>query len=71
MLRSSIIISNIVVARKMSDSNAPLEKISGLLDESSSLLKEQELEAAYREANQEIDSAWDATSGDGLEEDSW
>ena len=55
----------------MSDSNAPLEKISGLLDESSSLLKEQELEAAYREANQEIDSAWDATSGDGLEEDSW
>ena len=30
------------------------------------LLQQQELETAYREANQEIDPAWEVTAADGL-----
>ena len=35
------------------------------------LLQEQELEKAYREASQEIDSAWDVTVADGLVDETW
>ncbi|NEP11828.1 MAG: CopG family transcriptional regulator [Symploca sp. SIO2C1] len=35
------------------------------------LLQEQELEKAYREASQEIDSAWDVTVTDGLVDETW
>lgn len=34
-------------------------------------LREQELESAYREANQEIDPDWDLTVADGLIDESW
>lgn len=34
-------------------------------------LQEEELEKAYREANQEIDSTWDVTIADGLADETW
>lgn len=34
-------------------------------------LREQELESAYREANQEVDPDWDLTVADGLIDESW
>lgn len=34
-------------------------------------LREQKLESAYREANQEIDPNWDLTVADGLIDESW
>lgn len=30
-----------------------------------------DLERAYREANAEIDPAWEATVGDGLDDETW
>lgn len=35
------------------------------------LLREQELESAYREANQEIDPNWEMTVADGLTDEAW
>jgi antitoxin ParD1/3/4 len=35
------------------------------------LLKERQLEAAYREANQELNDDFDHTVGDGLEDETW
>lgn len=35
------------------------------------LLQEQELEAAYREANQEYDKDWELTVADGLKDEAW
>lgn len=35
------------------------------------LLREQELEEAYREANQEVDSDWELTVADGLADETW
>lgn len=35
------------------------------------LLQEQELEAAYREANQEFDKDWELTVADGLKDEAW
>ena len=35
------------------------------------LLRNQELESAYREASSEIDSAWDITIADGLTDETW
>jgi antitoxin ParD1/3/4 len=32
------------------------------------LLQQQQLEACYKEANEEIDETWDAVTNDGLEE---
>ena len=34
-------------------------------------MQEQELEQAYKEANQEIDAAWDLTVADGLADETW
>ncbi len=35
------------------------------------MLSPQALEDAYREASAEIDEAWEATVGDGLENEAW
>ncbi|MFB2880254.1 type II toxin-antitoxin system ParD family antitoxin [Floridanema aerugineum] len=35
------------------------------------LLQNQELEEAYRQASEEIDSDWDITIGDGLTDETW
>lgn len=35
------------------------------------LLQERELAIAYQQANQEIDSDWDITVGDGLGDETW
>lgn len=34
-------------------------------------MQEQELEQAYKEANQEIDPGWDLTVADGLADETW
>lgn len=34
-------------------------------------LREQELEAAYREASGEADPAWEVTAADGLNDETW
>ena len=36
-----------------------------------SLLQEKELFEAYREADSEVDEAWDVTIGDGLSDETW
>ncbi len=35
------------------------------------LLREQSLDAAYREANSEADPAWNITNGEGLADETW
>jgi len=35
------------------------------------LLREQQLEAAYHEANSEIDADWDNTIADGIDDETW
>ncbi|MEG3921519.1 CopG family transcriptional regulator [Microcoleus sp. T3_A4] len=35
------------------------------------LLRNQELESAYRQASSEVDSAWDITVADGLTDETW
>ena len=35
------------------------------------LLRNQELESAYRQASSEIDTAWDITIADGLTDETW
>lgn len=35
------------------------------------LLRNRELEAAYREANLEIDADWESTAADGLADETW
>lgn len=35
------------------------------------LLQNRELEEAYRQASEEIDSDWDITIGDGLTDETW
>ncbi|MBP0012344.1 MAG: CopG family transcriptional regulator [Roseofilum sp. SBFL] len=35
------------------------------------LLRNQELESAYRQASSEVDSAWDITVTDGLTDETW
>ncbi len=35
------------------------------------LLRNQELESAYRQASSEIDSVWDLTVADGLTDETW
>ena len=41
---------------------------SEVISEALKLLQQAQLEAYYREANQEIDDAFDITSGDGLDD---
>jgi hypothetical protein len=35
------------------------------------LLRSRELEAAYREANSELDDIWDNAMSDGLSDETW
>lgn len=44
---------------------------SEVIEEAVKLLREQELERAYREANQEIDDDWEVTIADGLADETW
>lgn len=44
---------------------------SQVIDVALRLLRERELDAAYRDASAEIDPAWDATVADGLDDEAW
>lgn len=44
---------------------------SEVIEEAVKLLREQELEKAYKEANQEIDRDWEVTIADGLADETW
>ena len=44
---------------------------SQVIEEALQLLREKELERAYREASQEVDPDWEVTVGDGLDDETW
>lgn len=44
---------------------------SQVIETALQLLQQQELEQAYREANQEIDPDWELTVADGLIDETW
>jgi len=44
---------------------------SQVVEEALMLLRAQDLENAYREADKEIDSDWDVVAGDGLGDETW
>ncbi|WP_204141638.1 CopG family transcriptional regulator [Halomicronema sp. CCY15110] len=44
---------------------------SQVIEQALELLRSQELEAAYREAAQEVDPIWDVTISDGLSDEAW
>ncbi len=44
---------------------------SEVIQEALALLRERELDTAYREANVEFDSDWDRVSSDGLTDEAW
>lgn len=44
---------------------------SEVIHEALLLLQQQQLETYYKEANQEIDPAYDNTTGDGLNDKTW
>lgn len=44
---------------------------SQVIEEALQLLRERDLEQAYREASEEVDPAWDITIGDGLVDEAW
>lgn len=44
---------------------------SQVIEQALQLLREQELETAYREANQEVNSDWELTVADGLADETW
>lgn len=44
---------------------------SQVVEEALELLRNQELEEAYRQASAEIDNAWDVTLADGLADETW
>ncbi len=46
-------------------------KRSQVFEEGIKLLRDRELEAAYREASAETDDAWEATIADGLDDETW
>ena len=48
-----------------------LKSRSQVFEEAVKLLRSRELEAAYREADSEVDKAWDAASSDGLPDETW
>ena len=47
--------------------NSPSQVIEVALE----LLRNQELEFAYRQASSEVDSAWELTVADGLTDETW
>jgi len=48
-----------------------LKSRSQVFEEAVKLLRSRELEAAYREASEEYDDAWEATVSDGLADETW
>ena len=48
-----------------------LKSRSQVFEEAVRLLRSQELETAYREANAEFDDAWETTTSDGLSDETW
>jgi antitoxin ParD1/3/4 len=44
---------------------------SQVIEEALELLRNRELEAAYREASAEVDNDWDVTVADGLTDETW
>ncbi|NMG22614.1 ribbon-helix-helix domain-containing protein [Brasilonema bromeliae] len=44
---------------------------SQVIEEALELLRNRELEEAYREASAEVDSDWDVTVADGLTDETW
>jgi metal-responsive CopG/Arc/MetJ family transcriptional regulator len=44
---------------------------SQVFEEAVKLLRSRELEAAYREANAEVEKEWENTIGDGLTDEAW
>jgi metal-responsive CopG/Arc/MetJ family transcriptional regulator len=44
---------------------------SRVFEDALKLLREKDLEAAYRAASAEIDDEWESTAGDGLEDETW
>jgi antitoxin ParD1/3/4 len=48
-----------------------LKSRSQVFEEAVKLLRSRELEAAYREANSEIDDVWDNAISDGLSDETW
>ncbi len=51
--------------------NAGKKNRSDVFEEALKLLRDRELELAYREASAEVDPTWDATVGDGLDHEAW
>lgn len=48
-----------------------LKSRSQVFEEAVKLLRTRELEVAYREADSDIDQAWDAATSDGLSDETW
>jgi Arc/MetJ-type ribon-helix-helix transcriptional regulator len=44
---------------------------SQVISEALLLLQSRELEQAYRQASEEVDEAWEVTTGDGLSDETW
>lgn len=44
---------------------------SDVFEDALMLLRERELEDAYRDASADVDRAWDATVADGLDREAW
>ena len=44
---------------------------SGVIERALLILRERELESAYREASAEVDPAWESTLADGLDDEAW
>jgi antitoxin ParD1/3/4 len=44
---------------------------SQVIEQAVKLLRSRDLEAAYREANAEVDKDWENTVADGLSDDAW
>lgn len=48
-----------------------LKSRSQVFEEAIKLLRSQELETSYREANAELDEAWETALSDGLSDETW
>lgn len=48
-----------------------LQSRSEVIREALKLLQQKELEQQYREASKELDSAFDITASDGLDDETW
>lgn len=48
-----------------------LKSRSHVIETAINVLRERELEAAYRDASREYDPAWEVTNSDGLPDETW